>query len=313
MIQEWAANALVILLLSLGGAWVISERNRIRRLSELYLCLIFVLSLGQIEVVSALLARTNQVENTLLPTILISLLHLLLIAGALFALHAWKRTTVPVAQNYGRLAGGMFVLSAAIVWVGASTWPGEELAKVTANSGHHLWSNGCFAVGGLIMLAGMTLMRLHLSGCGERLFGGIAHVGFVVASVFWIAYLAFRVTATQLAAEQLRQTGTAPEAYALLKSWASSFFGIYLVLAYLAISGYGAALLNVGFSPRWLAAVWVWGGFAFVLMNLVRVPGFDMPLEVPILPYLMGMSLVRRGSREEEPAVPSTEACVRTE
>ena len=296
LIGATVGNAVTLLLIAIGLAWAFAETGWLRRLSEFYLWLVFIVSMGELKGISQRLAEASDVENQLAFYIAMSLLHVLDIAAALWTLGAWKERDHAGARPYfARLAGGLFIVSAAVVWVGAVSWPGERLEKVAAHLADHQWTNGCFAVGALIMLAGVTVLTLSLRDAGDRLFCEFGFVGFLVASVFWLIYLGFRLTVTEWAAKEMEQTGIRPASYEMLRTWAGSFFGIYLVLAYLAIAGYGAALLKTGLSPRWLGRTCVVWGIAAALMNLLRVPGFDLPLEVPIMPYLVGMFLLKCG------------------
>lgn len=68
-------------------------------------------------------------------------------------------------------------------------------------------------------------------------------------------HLGFRLTVMPLAAEKLQRVGAAPDWYEPWRNWAGLGFGIYHVLAYLALMLYGIALLKTRILPR--AAGWL--------------------------------------------------------
>ena len=90
LIGATVGNVVVLLLLAIGLVWVFAETGWLRRLSELYLWLVFILSMGELEGLSRRLAEASGVENQLAFYIAMSLLHVLVIAAALWTLGAWK-------------------------------------------------------------------------------------------------------------------------------------------------------------------------------------------------------------------------------
>ena len=74
-----------------------------------------------------------------------------------------------------------------------------------------------------------------------------------------------------------RVLGHRPLWFEPLRAWSGALFAIYMVLAYLAISAYGKALLATDLAPRWVA----WTHLIFGLLGAVgfvsRIPMFNPP------------------------------------
>ena len=267
-------NIVLVLLIILGIVWALSGTAKLRRLSELYLWLVFILSLGTLKVIADRLPSITGMKNNLDTYIALSIVHLLIIGLALWILGAWKKETIDNAKPYlARLASGILIIGAAIVWIGAVTFQGMKLEGIAENRADHLFTSGCFVIGGIITLTGLAI-----------LFG----------STFWIIHLAFRVTVMVWSADELIRTGSAPSWYETWRMWSGLFYGIYMVMAYLSIAAYGASLLKTRMIARWLGRTCVIVGMAAAAMFAAQVPGFGLPLEIPILPFAISLFLLRR-------------------
>ena len=88
-----------------------------------------------------------------------------------------------------------------------------------------------------------------------------------------------------LAAEEFGRLGAAPNWYEPWRIWAGLGFGIYHVLAYLALMAYGIALLRTRILPR--AAAWLCIAFA-----LLAVPWFGPPLFIHMVPWILGVLIL---------------------
>ncbi len=267
-------NIVLVLLIILGIVWALSGTAKLRRLSELYLWLVFILSLGTLKVIADRLPSITGMKNNLDTYIALSIVHLLIIGLALWILGAWKKETIDNAKPYlARLASGILIIGAAIVWIGAVTFQGMKLEGIAENRADHLFTSGCFVIGGIITLTGLAI-----------LFG----------STFWIIHLAFRVTVMVWSADELIRTGSAPSWYETWRMWSGLFYGIYMVMAYLSIAAYGASLLKTRMIARWLGRTCVIVGLAAAALFAAQVPGFDAPLEIPILSFAISLFLLRR-------------------
>ncbi|MGH9660396.1 MAG: hypothetical protein ACRD96_17735 [Bryobacteraceae bacterium] len=274
--MTWRQAALTALLASgLLAAWYrySIEKNRLRRLAELYLWLGPILPLG-------VLSQVHHAAglHAFVPA---AVVHLGLIGLALFGVTA-------------RLAGGLLIVGSTVVWLGAATFPGMQLEQVASHRMSHWITSGGFLLGALITLAGFTLLTVLLHDAGERVLSHLGWAAFLVAVVSWLFHLAFRATVMLSAAEELASSGAAPPWYPALREWSGSMYAIYMTLAYLATAAYGGAMRKTG----WAGRGW---GRAFVIFGLVAAAGFvartgafNPPLLVQFMPYAMGMILIRR-------------------
>jgi len=192
------------------------------------------------------------IANSLAVYMGVAVAHLLVIGVALWTVGAWTgQQTDSNSKSYpAGLAAGLLIVGAAIVWMGATTWPGQRLERVATQLTAYLWANGSFLLGAVTVLAGLTILTVALRESGDRLFGELGLVSFLFGSVFWIISLAFRLTVTVSAAQEMARTGTPPAFFEMWLRWAGLLFGIYIVLAYLGIAAYGGALLKTGLLAR---------------------------------------------------------------
>ena len=88
--------------------------------------------------------------------------------------------------------------------------------------------------------------------------------------------------------------GVVPLWFEPLQAWSGALFAIYMVLAYLAISAYGKALLAADVAPRWVARTHVIFGLLGAMGFLARVPMFNPPLMIHLVPGILGVVLLVR-------------------
>jgi hypothetical protein len=202
------------------------------------------------------------------------------------------------------LAGVLLVAGWATFWMGAFTPPWrwwfsipvrEYLELVGAHRGVWLWVHGCFAAGVVMTLAGLIVLRTILREAGDRFASELGQGAFLLGCILWLSDLTFRATATLSAATETISRQAVPSWFEPLRSWMGAFFAIYMVLAYLAIAAYGKALLTTTIVPRWLGWTHVVFGLAGAAGYLARVPIFDPPLMIHLVPGILGISLLRRG------------------
>ncbi len=217
----------------------------------------------------------------------VAIVHLAVIAWALRAVYLGT----PGHFN-ARLAGFLLIFGAAAVWLGAISYVGMSLPAVAAHRADHLFTVGGFLVGSLLSLAGFTALRADLRERGDVLFSQLGLLALTIGTVCWILHLAFRATVMLVAAQE--SAATAPTWYQPLRLWAGAMYAAYMVLAYLSIASYGAAMQKTG----WAGKGW---GRTFVAFGLIAAAGFvargdGVPLAVQFMPYAMGMILLRRAS-----------------
>lgn len=138
-------------------------------------------------------------------------------------------------------------------------------------------------------------MDVRATGMDGLLLAGSIHLALLVAAV-WASGAA------------KPKSGRARQHLSFLLVWTDMLQLAFVLLAYLSAAAYGAALLKAG----WIGKA---GGCVFVALNLVATVGIvlagggstfaaglvfvlTIPFMVFVLPYFMGVVLVRRGSRE---------------
>jgi len=286
-------HSLSVLLILAGVAWALKGPQRLRRLSELYVWLAFVLSLGLYEVLSNRIAALIETDRFVVYCV-VSAIHLLLIIVALGLLGAWThgKTPAEAKSQLARLAAGLFIVGAVIFWIGATSFPGMRLEGIAANQPGHFLTSGTFLVATVITLAGVTLFTLVLRDAGDRVLSALGLVAYLFGAVLWTVHLGFRLTVMIWAAQELTRTGMAPPWYEPWRTWAGLLFGIYHVLAYLALVAYGAAVLKTALLARWV-------GWICIILALVWLPFFGAPLAIHVVPWLLGVLLLRHRSQQK--------------
>jgi hypothetical protein len=194
-----------------------------------------------------------------------------------------------------RSAGALLVSGALVFWLGAFTppyrqWMGVPVQEYLQIVGEHrpnwLFIHGCFALGALLTVAGFAALA-QLSTPLR-----VASSLFSTATVLWLVSIAFRVSVTLRAAEELARTNVVSSAYLGASDWAGVLFGAYMAISYTSIAVLGAALRGADLVPRWIA------NFATVFGALalpgLATPAFQPPLMVYVAPFLVGAALVRR-------------------
>ncbi len=267
-----AGDILSLALILAGVGWALRSPQKLRSLSSLYLWLAFILLLD--DPVHWLPAVAGW-DRTLLYEI-VSGAHLLLVLMAASALGAWRK------ENPARPAAGLLIAGAVIFWSGARIWPGMSLPVIAEHRPEHLWTSSTFLLGTVTTLAGLALLRLALQEAGDQFWATLGLLGYLFGAVFFVMHLGFRLTIMPLAAEELGRVGAAPNWYEPWRIWAGLGFGIYHVLAYLALMAYGIALLKTRILPR--PAAWLCIGFA-----LLAVPWFGPPLLIHMVPWILGV------------------------
>jgi hypothetical protein len=174
----------------------------------------------------------------------------------------------------------------------------EYLETIDAHRVAWLLIAGSFAAGVLLTLAGLLLLGVALREAGDRLWSVLGQAAYLFGAVLWLATLAFRATATVAAARETVAVGAIPTWFEPMRSWAGALFAIYMVLAYLAIAAFGKALLGTTLAPRWLARTHLIFGLLGAAGFLARVPLFNPPLMIHLVPGILGVTLLVARARE---------------
>jgi len=154
------------------------------------------------------------------------------------------------------------------------------------------WVNGCFVVGVLLTASGLSILTIVLYSAGDRILSSLGLISFLFGSILWIISLAFRLTVTVLAAQETMETSIIPSLYLSLHQWSGLMFAIYMVLAYLSIGAYGGALIKTELLADWLGWTSLVFGLAGAVLFIARIPLFDPPAMIHIIPGVIGIYLL---------------------
>jgi hypothetical protein len=285
IISAFVGQSLSILLMLIGAAWAVKGSGKLRRLSELYLWLAFILSLYHLHLLAEALAGWMGLDGIVVfrP---VAIIHTLVVVAALWALGAWSSDEETGAYP-ARLVAGLFVVGAVVFWVGARAFPGTALEKVQANLAGHYWTSVNFLLANVITLAGLALFTLALRKEGDRYFSILGLLFFTFGAVFWTLHLAYRLTVLVRAAQEFNLTVGPPQWFEPWRDFAAILFGVYSVLAYIGLAAYGVALLRTGWLPRW-------AGWTCVVAGMLAAPLGGLPLFIHVPLWLVGILTLRQ-------------------
>jgi hypothetical protein len=190
-----------------------------------------------------------------------------------------------------------------IFWIGAGTppykqWMGPPVKEYLGIIGGHrpnwLFINGSFAVACVLTVPALAALTSLLRGAGDRGWSVAGLALFATGAALWLVHLGHRLAVTPWAAAELSRTGEVPAGYEATKLWMGLLFAAFMVMAYLAMAAYGAAILQTGLLPRW-------AGWTALVFGLVAVPGFATPLFQPplmvhVVPFILGIAILRAPS-----------------
>jgi hypothetical protein len=263
-------------------------------------------------------------------------------AGALLAAYAgfvaltgaavWKigaeRTVLGRAREHPAFLPGVLLLAGPLALALGAFVTGEPTASRPAD---YLWNTTAILLGTAILVSGFLALFARLWERGGRPLLVLGAAGLLVGSALFVANLAFRYSVVAAGAAGL-QAGVEDRAWVaheylgglqgepswmeLLLVWTDVLQLAFVSLAYLAAAAYGSALVRVG----WLGKV---GGGLFVGLNLALallvatglflaggggtaaawlVFVLTIPFMAFILPYFLGLALIRRSGRGERGA-----------
>jgi hypothetical protein len=168
----------------------------------------------------------------------------------------------------------------------------EFLQIVATHEIAWLWIAGSFALGVLLTLTGLIVLGITLRAARDRVWSELGQAAFLFGSILWLASISFRVTATISAARATAASGVVPPWFEAMRAWSDALFAVYMILAYLAIAAYGKALLETRLTPHWVAKAHIIFGLLGTGGFIARVPLFNPPLMIHLLPGILGVVLL---------------------
>lgn len=245
----------------------------------------------------------------------------LFVAGVVWRIGGTKTGRGYARQSSLFLPGALLLAGPLVLVLGASV-TGHPTAD---RPGHFLFNTTALLVGVLVLLAGFALLSARLWRTGRRLLPALGIAGVLIGAALYAANMIFRyaviasgaaeafVVADLRVFPELGEISfplqTEPSWLAFLYVWATLMLAAYGLLSYLAAAVYGAALLRAG----WIGKI---GGRVVVVLGLslalVMGPGWlllgnpvvealifflGVPFMTVVLPYFLGVSLVRRAAR----------------
>jgi hypothetical protein len=246
-----------------------------------------------------------------------------LTATAVWTIGAANSRSGRARQHPAFLSGVLLIAGPLVLVLGASVTG----APTAARPDDYLLNTTALLLGSLIMVAGFVVLFARIWETGERLPPILGLTSLLIGSALWLANLIFRYAVVASGAAD-QQAGVEDQAWfahkyllglqdqpswmEFLLVWTDMLQLAFVLLAYLSGAACGAALRKAG----WVGKA---GGYVFVALNLVAalfmtvgivlagagsifaaelVLILTIPFMVFILPYFMGVVLVRRGSRE---------------
>ena len=213
----------------------------------------------------------------------------------------------------------MLLLAGPLTLLLGASVAGEPTA---ARPGDYLLNTTALLFGSVILIAGFVVVFARLWEAGERLLPLLGLAGLLVGTALWLANLVFRyaVVASGAAGLQAEVEDRAwvaheyllglqgePSWMEFLLVWTDITQLAFVLLAYLAAAAFGAALVKAG----WIGKT---GGHIFVVLNLALALAvtiglilaggaaaawtvfiLTIPFMAFILPYFVGVALMRRG------------------
>jgi hypothetical protein len=285
VISATTGYALSGAMVAAGAGWVLSGRDRLHQLSELYLWLAFIVSIYHLQAVATLLAGWLGLPTTDILRAL-AVLHVAVVGAAVWILGTRARNgDSPDEDSSRRFAAALFVVGAVVFWVGARTFPGTALEQVQANPAGHTWTSVSFLIATLLTLAGCVALTQSLCEAGDRVLSPVALALFLVGAVLWMLHLGYRLTVLPIASEEWHATAATPVWFEPWRQWAGALFVSYSVLAYVSLALFGCALLRTQWVPRWVAWTWIASGF-------VAAPLGGLPLFIHVPLWIGGIRLL---------------------
>jgi hypothetical protein len=212
------------------------------------------------------------------------------------------------ADRRGLLVPGVFLIACwASTTLAANMGPPPRAAAwVTTRTDQHV-RYVALLVAGLLAWAGFGLLTARLREVGERVFSILGLSVATISSALFTLFTLAALTVADLRATEVANSGNSPQWWPPFNALWESWLVLYAVLTYVATSLYAVAFRNVGLLGKFGSILFVVLGTVAAGLALIAVtelaPGATLVhglfvLIIPavpfILPYLIGVNLVRR-------------------
>jgi hypothetical protein len=213
-----------------------------------------------------------------------------------------------------RLTGWTHVLST-LLYMGGLAWvvfraeflaileapTNEMLAIVVRHVPAYQWGFALMSAGVIVTVLGLGMLSKLLAVASNNFLPQLAIIAFAFGAVLWVIDLAFEMSVTPSAAREFARTGEVPAFFEPLWQWGEMMLRIYTVLAFLAIAGYGWALLQTGLLPQWVGWVSIawsvfWLGHFIVIQDTIPLLHHVIPLVIGIALILQRVAVSNNGS-----------------
>ncbi len=245
-----------------------------------------------------------------------------LTSAAVWKIGAEKMESGVVREHPAFLPGVLLIAGPLALLLGASV-TGEPTAS---RPGDYLLNTTAILLGSVILVAGLVMLAARLLEAGQRLLPALGLAGLLVASAAWLTNLLFRYAVVAsgaaslqaevedrawVAHEYLRGLEGEPSWMEFLLVWTDMSQLAFVLASYLAVAAFAAALSKAG----WLGRI---GGAFFVALNIALAVALvagvvlaaggsvaaawaafvlTIPFMVFVLPYFLGVALVRLAGR----------------
>ncbi len=166
----------------------------------------------------------------------------------------------------------------------------EHLLAVASIVTNWRWGNIFMGLAAVFQLAGLSMLTTILEGANERVLSRLGLIGFLLTTVFWLIFSAFRSVITVMAAQEMNATSEIPTYYEPLAKWGFAIFYISAVSGFLALGAYGGSLLKADLLPMWIG--WVTLLFSIGMLILLVIIGDTLPAFHYLPALLIGILLL---------------------
>jgi hypothetical protein len=176
----------------------------------------------------------------------------------------------------------------------------ERLKGIASHPFAWPWIPRSFMVATIVNVIGVVLLTTVLHNNRDDLFAIPSLMIFSIGVVLFLAYLGFQLSVTIWASKEFAKTSIIPPSYQALEQWGIILYSIYMVLAYLAIAGFGFSFIQTGLLPNWLGWTSIVFGIVWCLNFITKFPNMgagnftfsDLPLWIQVWGLLVGIFLL---------------------